>query len=177
LVDDELAPPARVLIVGCGLGREVEELARRGFEVTGLDIAPSSLDAIVERIGRQRNVRLVVGDVLELSPAELGRFDALIEHTCFCALDPQTWPDYVASTSSVLGPGGRFLGAFLSFENREPLRPPYGTDAETVSSLFAPQYHLRRLAFAEELFPPPGLPTQPNVYRVRQLEAAFDRRP
>ena len=39
-----LRPGARVLDVGCGFGRHAIELARRGFEVVGIDPAAAMLD-------------------------------------------------------------------------------------------------------------------------------------
>ncbi len=35
--------PCRLLIPGCGFGHEVVEFARRGFDVTAVDIAPSAI--------------------------------------------------------------------------------------------------------------------------------------
>ena len=39
-----LTPPARILDVGCGNGRHTIEFARRGYEVTGIDVATVYLD-------------------------------------------------------------------------------------------------------------------------------------
>ena len=39
-----LAPPAQILDVGCGNGRHAIEFARRGYQVTGIDVAESYLD-------------------------------------------------------------------------------------------------------------------------------------
>ena len=39
-----LVPPARILDVGCGNGRHALEFARRGYQVTGIDIASTYLD-------------------------------------------------------------------------------------------------------------------------------------
>ncbi len=44
-----LTPPARVLDVGCGYGRHGVELARVGFEVTGVDISEVQLARARER--------------------------------------------------------------------------------------------------------------------------------
>jgi SAM-dependent methyltransferase len=45
LVDALLGgPPARVLDAGCGTGRVAIELARRGYETTGVDVDPALLD-------------------------------------------------------------------------------------------------------------------------------------
>ena len=42
-----LAPPprARMLELGCGMGRFTSLLAERGFEVTGVDLSPELVDA------------------------------------------------------------------------------------------------------------------------------------
>jgi len=41
---DDADRPGRVLDAGCGTGRTTVELARRGHEVTGVDLDPSMLD-------------------------------------------------------------------------------------------------------------------------------------
>src|SRR4051794_3868292 len=33
----------RAIVIGCGLGDDAEELARRGFDVTAFDVAPSAV--------------------------------------------------------------------------------------------------------------------------------------
>ena len=38
-------PPARALEVGCGEGRVARDLHARGYEVTGLDVAPTLVEA------------------------------------------------------------------------------------------------------------------------------------
>ena len=40
-----LSPPARILDVGCGFGRHSIELARRGYEVTGIDPSAAMIQA------------------------------------------------------------------------------------------------------------------------------------
>jgi 2-polyprenyl-3-methyl-5-hydroxy-6-metoxy-1,4-benzoquinol methylase len=39
-----VAPRGRALVVGCGLGDDAEELARRGWTVTAFDIAPTAIE-------------------------------------------------------------------------------------------------------------------------------------
>lgn len=45
LVDDLLGgPPGRILDAGCGTGRVAIELARRGYDLVGIDVDPAMLD-------------------------------------------------------------------------------------------------------------------------------------
>ena len=85
--------PCRILIPSSGHGHEVVELARRGFAICALDIAPTALSRL--RMARARkglDARLVQADVLYWQPD--APFDAIYEQTCLCALAPKEWPDY-----------------------------------------------------------------------------------
>ena len=44
IVERFLSPPATVLVVGCGTGREAFDLTRMGFTVTGVDITPAAIE-------------------------------------------------------------------------------------------------------------------------------------
>jgi SAM-dependent methyltransferase len=80
VIDDlKLPRPARILDAGCGSGRNMVELARRGT-VTGLELSPTSVS-----LARERNVGEVIeGSVLEM-PFDSESFDLaasldVIEH-------------------------------------------------------------------------------------------------
>jgi methyl halide transferase len=104
--------PGRVLIPGCGRGHEALELARRGFRVTALDIAPAALEhlqAELDRAGLQAD--LVLADALAWHPD--APFDAIYEQTCLCALDPSLWSRYDGQLHAWLRPGGQLLAVFM----------------------------------------------------------------
>ncbi|MEY2472281.1 MAG: hypothetical protein QOK28_1610 [Actinomycetota bacterium] len=69
-----LQPGERVLDVGCGPGRHAHELARRGFEVVGVDIAQRFVDLANEHA--PPGATFVRGDARTL--AYDGEFDAVI---------------------------------------------------------------------------------------------------
>jgi|Deesub1362A_J573_1020465.scaffolds.fasta_scaffold00759_21 cyclopropane fatty-acyl-phospholipid synthase-like methyltransferase len=66
-----LAPPLRVLDVGCGPGFSSLYLMSLGFDVTGVDINPHMLD-----IARGRGVRCIMHDVTV--PKPIGEYEAVI---------------------------------------------------------------------------------------------------
>ena len=130
-------PPARVLIPACGRGYEIAELARRGYDVTGVDFAPSAV-ADLKRILNTQDVKAcVVASDLFVWDAE-APFDVIYEQTALCALEPSTWPDYANRLHRWLRPGGILIGAFMQ-THREG-GPPWHCPLETVESLF-PETH------------------------------------
>jgi SAM-dependent methyltransferase len=78
-------PLGRALDLGCGRGQKAAELARRGWEVVGVDNVPRAIDA-ADRRG-VRGATFVVGDVTDLDAADLGTFDFFFDGGCFQHLD------------------------------------------------------------------------------------------
>ena len=125
----DLAPPARVLVPGCGAGHDVRFLASRGFLVTGIDISPLALTKARELAASDGvAAEFVEADLFALPPALRG-YDAVWEHTCFCAIDPSLRDAYVDAVADALRPGGRLVGLFFAITPEKG--PPFGaTDAE-----------------------------------------------
>ena len=69
----------RILDLGCGNGRHVLALARRGFEVVGQDAALTGLKLAQAWLSDERVAgTLVMGDMMIPLPFQSGSFDALI---------------------------------------------------------------------------------------------------
>ena len=66
-------PPGKALDIGCGSGFWSVDLARRGWEVTGIDVTPKAIRRARER-AREAGVeaRFIEGDVAALGAAEAG---------------------------------------------------------------------------------------------------------
>src|ERR1700738_3104848 len=66
-----LRPPRRILDLPCGQGRHAIELARRGYEVTGVDLSPYMLGVARERANASGvTVGWFEGDMREALPGE-----------------------------------------------------------------------------------------------------------
>ena len=76
-------PLGRALDLGCGRGQYAPELARRGWQVVGIDNVPA---AIAEARRRDARAAYVVGDVTDLPAAGLGTFDFFLDVGCFQGL-------------------------------------------------------------------------------------------
>jgi len=126
-------PPGRVVVPGCGRGHEAALLAALGFAVVGVDF---SAEAVREarRLHGERPGQLswLQADVLDgeaLASAGLGpdSCDGVLEHTCYCAIDPGLRAVYRQSMATLLRPKGWLLGLFWC--HGRPGGPPYGSDA------------------------------------------------
>lgn len=63
----ELAPPARILDLGCGGGDQAKLFAAKGYRVTGIDVAPSLIDFARRQFDEARlSGEFVVGDMREI---------------------------------------------------------------------------------------------------------------
>jgi ubiquinone/menaquinone biosynthesis C-methylase UbiE len=102
-----LEPGARVLDLACGHGRHTARLARRGFDVTGLDVSASSLALAHEN---EPTATYVEADMREL-PLDDGAFDAVINlFTAFGYFQDEADDQRVLrEVARVLRSGGAFL--------------------------------------------------------------------
>jgi SAM-dependent methyltransferase len=106
----QLRPSQRILDLPCGQGRHAIELARRGYEVTGVDLSPYMLGVARERADASGvRVSWLAGDMREALPGET--FDVILNlFTSFGYFDDEADDRRVVrAAASMLGPGGRFL--------------------------------------------------------------------
>jgi len=75
----EFSKSKKYLDIGCGGGILSEEIARRGFDVTGIDFSPSSIEAAKQHAAKMNltNVKYIVGNAYSL-PFEDESFDGVI---------------------------------------------------------------------------------------------------
>jgi SAM-dependent methyltransferase len=100
----QLAPGARVLELGCGLGRFTEMLLERDFYVTALDLSPHLIERLQKTLVSAR-LAVAVGGAEHLATLVAGPFDAVVG---FFFLHHLREPDEVLGAArSVLAPGGQ----------------------------------------------------------------------
>lgn len=144
----EFGPPGRVLIPGAGRSHEGVYLASRGYDVTCVDFAPQAVSEAKEA-ARQAGVKITVleEDFFRLDTRRTGTFDYLVEHTCFCAIDPSLREAYVEKAYELLSPGGILIGLFYA-HGREG-GPPWTTTEEEVRTLFKKRFDLLSLGVTD----------------------------
>lgn len=122
-----------VLIPGCGYGHEVVELARQGYDVTGLDIAPSALNGLDESLEKQHlNASTVCQDLFDYHPDQ--PFDAIYEQTCLCALQPHQRENYEQQLFRWLKKGGSLM--LLAMQTGSLGGPPFHVGLLSAHQIF-----------------------------------------
>lgn len=99
------AAGGEALVVGCGLGDDAEELARRGYAVTAFDVSPTAITRCQERFQRSP-VDYRAADVLNLPAAWRGRFDLVVEINTLQSLPRRDRLAAVAAIAGTVARGG-----------------------------------------------------------------------
>jgi ubiquinone/menaquinone biosynthesis C-methylase UbiE len=113
-----LGEGGRALEVGCGTGQLTGQLARRGCDVTAIDIGPSMVAGARRRLGRA-SVRFAVVSFEDFEGDD-GSFDLVVSATAFHWVDPEVKFD---KTARLLRPGG-WLALLATGERYDD---PFGT--------------------------------------------------
>lgn len=98
----------KALVIGCGLGDDAEELARRNFKVTAFDVAPTAIDWAKKRFP-ESSVEYSVADLFELPKQWIGAFDFIYECYTIQALPRSVREDVINNVASLVAPNGLLL--------------------------------------------------------------------
>ncbi|NJE26050.1 class I SAM-dependent methyltransferase [Thermococcus sp. MV5] len=173
LEEFKLPEGAKILDVGCGVGRHSIELAKRGYRVTGIDISQKMLEKAKEWAQKEGvEVELIKADATRFKRNE--EFDAVI---CLCegafsllgSSDDLIEHDLaiLRNIYKSLKLGGKFILTALSALSRIKK----ATNEDITSGVFDPN----TMTFFEELEAPDGtkIPIRERVYVPTELYLMF----
>lgn len=107
------------LKVGCGLGDDAEELARRGFDTTAFDISPSAI-AWCHRRFAGSPVHYLEADLFAPPQGWARGFDLVVESYTLQVLPPDVRARAIQQVAGFVAPGGTLL---VIARGREPSEP------------------------------------------------------
>jgi cyclopropane fatty-acyl-phospholipid synthase-like methyltransferase len=138
----------RVLDVGCGAGDTTIYLARKGYEVMGIDFVPRAIDITSRKAEKAGlNIPLLVHDALRLD--ELNeQFDTIIDAGLFHNLSDGNRKRYAESLASVLKRGGSYYMLCFS-DTQGGLVGPRRISKEEIYSTFANGWDVRSIRKAK----------------------------
>lgn len=116
-------PGARVIVPGCGLGREVRVLADRGYEVSGFDVSPQAVEW-ARRLYPDLSDRFLVANLFDLPPTLRRRADLVAEVYTIQSVHPELREGVVEGIASLARPHGVIVAICRA------RRPGEGLDVE-----------------------------------------------
>jgi methyl halide transferase len=132
-----------VLLPGCGRGHDVAAVARHTRDVIGLDISETAVQRAKQTYPDLAD-QFVLGDLFALPADYAGTFDAVVEHTCLCALPPAMREDYRNAVTRALKPGGLIIGVWFIHPEMDPGEegPPFGISLDELRALFDQDFEI-----------------------------------
>lgn len=116
------------VVVGCGLGHEAADLARRGCRVTAFDLSPTAI-AWARREHADVDVDWRVADVLDLPADLVAAFGLVVEVRTVQSLPPGDHDAAMTAIASLVAPGGWLVATVLLATSDEVRRtwqgPPW----------------------------------------------------
>lgn len=145
LLNSPQAPkPGKTAVLGSGRGYDAIAFAAYGFDVIGFDFATSATtEATALAQTQQSSAKFLQRDIFDL-PAEFpAHFNYAVEHTCFCAINPDQRPNYVQVVKQILQPQGELIAVF--FTHGRAGGPPFGVTPEAIREYFAADFDILTL--------------------------------
>ena len=159
-----LQPSDRILLVGCGAGRDLLALREMGYEVTGLDPTPELVDEARRNLARRGVTAIIREGFIETSDLEESYDVIVLAGNCYSfLLTAATRIATLARVKAHLSPQGRVVIMYTGAAHRPPLAIHVaritsrmaGTDwRPELGDAFARDPMTRRLLRYEHMFMP-----------------------
>jgi cyclopropane fatty-acyl-phospholipid synthase-like methyltransferase len=116
LLAERRIAPGRTIDLGCGVGEEAIYLARKGFDMTGVDSSPTAIKLARDRARKAGvEVTFLEDDLTNLRKVA-GSFDLMIDFGAFNDLDQQQRDQYRNSIMEISAADSRFI--LMGFEKK-----------------------------------------------------------
>ncbi len=166
-------PPGRALDVGCGTGRDAVYLAKRGWQVTAVDIIDKAIAKARQRAAHEDvEVQWVAGNVTALGGLGLGPgYTLLYDFGCIQGLPDSARKGAAAAMTELAAPGATLL--LVAFAPGRRLLLPRGMGEEEVTGLFGGAWELAEAEPASDSTAPlPVRRARPTMYRLTRKKGA-----
>ena len=158
-----LSTDAAVLVPLCGKTLDMLYLQEAGHAVVGVELSEIAAEAFFaenqltfERretgnlqeftgIGKAAGLRLLVGDIFELSASQTGPLKAFYDRAALIALPPEMRQRYAVKLTSLLPSGALGLLISIIYDPSKMNGPPFSVTDEEVHALFADNFDVQEI--------------------------------
>lgn len=118
IIEKEKVRPGLTLVLGCGTGINSVYLAKRGFDVTGIDISETAIGYARENAKKENvNIDFIVADATDLSFLKDKEFDFILDWANLHGIDEEKRDQYIDQIVGHCKTGGKFvLRCFSKYE-------------------------------------------------------------
>jgi ubiquinone/menaquinone biosynthesis C-methylase UbiE len=117
LVESEQIMPCETLDLCCGAGTNPVYLAKKGFDVTAMDISDRAIEyAIVKANQAKVNINFLIGDFVNL-PFRNDVFNFIFDFGCFHHVEVENRATFIEGVNRVLEPGYTYFMVCFSDKN------------------------------------------------------------
>ena len=111
--------PCKVLDVGCGEGFYSIYLAKKGFEVVGIDISEKAIKYAKQNAKNSGvKIKFLVMDVVDLRKLD-EKFDFILEWALLHSIMTEKRKEYLQNIKDILNPEGKYLS--VCFNEKDPI--------------------------------------------------------
>jgi SAM-dependent methyltransferase len=171
VLDSESAGAGRrALDVGCGKGRDAIHLAKKGWEVTAVDLEERAIAKARERAAEAgAHVHWIVGDVTKLGTlATPPGYSLIYDLGCIHGLPDEAAALAAGGITSLATEDAMLL--LVAFARGRRMILPRGMDRDHVEALFGPAWRLVGthdvLQLSDHRVPPPIRKGRPTAYQL-----------
>lgn len=106
LIDKHVKEKERTIDLGCGDGRHIDLLLKKGFkEIVGVDFCPEAIDLCKRQFGAK--LQIVEADLtIPKILSEIGLFDLVVDWSVLDHIRREYLSDYLATTFNLIKEGG-----------------------------------------------------------------------
>lgn len=159
-----LKQSARVFLPLCGKTLDIAWLRSQGYRVAGAELSALAIDDLfntlhlmptITNLGSIKhysaaNIDIFVGDIFKVTPAMLGKVDAVYDRAALVALPEDMRKQYSAHLIALTNSAPQFLICF-EYDQAIHAGPPFSIGADEVKQHYQSNYELDLLA--NELMP------------------------
>lgn len=154
----ELAPGTRVFVPLCGKTVDIHWLLGAGYCVVGAELSALAVGELFDELGvvptisddgvlmrySADGIDIFVGDMFELTAAQVGKVDAVYDRAAFVALPPDLRGRYVAHVAGLVDGSPQLLITY-AYDETLMQGPPFNIPPGEVDERFEAQYRVEKL--------------------------------
>jgi len=140
LINSNFIKPCRVLEIGCGAGNDAIFMAKKGFDVTAIDISKRAIEEAKNRAEKAGfHCKFLAEDITELKSVS-GEFDFVYDRACFHFIPKEKREKYIQAVKKLLVKNGYF--ALIVSSEKDAVKGPYQFSKDDIKQLFGKDFDI-----------------------------------